>query len=88
MNPMGTKALRSWRTTLAGTPRSCARRLIAIGVSINPGNMALARMPCAACSMAMCWVKALTPAFEVLYVTVGRAAKEEVEEMLMMQPDC
>ena len=43
-----------------------ARVSTAIGVSINPGRMTLARTPYSAFWIATCWVKAISPALVAL----------------------
>src|SRR5438445_6052856 len=42
-----------------------------IGVSMKPGQMALARMPCSPYSMAAALVRAMTPALAIEYTLVG-----------------
>src|SRR5690606_3873288 len=62
----GTCSLRWAMTSSREAPPSPTRFSIAMGVSMSPGRIALARMLSPACRIAMFWMSATTPAFEVL----------------------
>src|SRR5439155_612631 len=59
----GTRASRSAATWARLLPLTRARVSTAIGVSISPGRITLARMPYSAFWIATCWVKAIIDAF-------------------------
>src|SRR5882724_3624345 len=62
----GTRASRPAATSARLLPLARARVSTAIGVSINPGRMTLARTPYSAFWIATCWVKAIRPALVAL----------------------
>src|SRR5256885_902229 len=59
----GTRASRSAATWARLLPLTRARVSTAIGVSISPGRITLARMPYSAFWIATCWMKAIFAAF-------------------------
>ena len=67
----GTRASRSVATWARLLPLTRARVSTAIGVSIRPGRITLARMPYSAFWIATCLVKAIIAAFVALYATKG-----------------
>src|SRR5262245_33634021 len=62
----GTRLSRAAATSARLFPLTRARVSTAIGVSMRPGRMTLARMPNSAFWMAICWVKATIPALLAL----------------------
>src|SRR5215510_9267176 len=67
----GTRASRCAAISARGFPLARARVSTAIGVSIRPGRMTLARTPNSAFWIAICWVYAIIPALVALYATYG-----------------
>ena len=64
-----------------------ARQSTAMGVSIRPGRMALARTPASAWRSASWRVKVTIAAFDAVYSTVGWPVQPtEAEEMLTIAP--
>ena len=64
--PSGTVAARRERSSSLSTPVPAAMLSMAMGVSMRPGMMALARMPCLALPPARDSVSEFTAAFDVL----------------------
>src|SRR5215470_4006805 len=62
----GTRASRDAATSARLLPEARARVSTAIGVSIRPGRITLARTPNSAFWIASCWVKAIIPALVAL----------------------
>jgi putative molybdopterin biosynthesis protein len=83
----GTLASRMAAISARLLPVTRARVSTAIGVSMSPGRMVLARTPCSAFWIASCCVYAIMAALVALYATVGYASQAATEEMVMITPE-
>src|SRR5688572_16982472 len=85
--PSGTVAARLLRSSSLSTPVPAEMLSMAMGVSMSPGMIALARMPYLALPPASDDVSEFTAAFDVLYASMGADATAASDEMLTMAPD-